>query len=87
MALGGSRLAPLTIRSSEKLDALHELILVGPRNWNLVLIDFDDELERVDVGDPVDVDDEVPADPHKIFLRELEEQIFQAGFDLSLIHI
>ena len=75
MALGGSRLAPLTIRSSEKLDALHELILVRPGNRNLVLINLDDELERVDVGHPIDVDDEVPADPHKVFLWQLEQEI------------
>ena len=70
MALGRSWLAPLS-DSSEKLDALHKLILVRPGNRNLVLINLDDKLERVNMGDPVDVDHKIPANPHEIFLRQL----------------
>ena len=59
----------------EQLDALHELILVSPGDGNLILIDSNDELESVNVGDSVDVDHEIPADANEIFLGQLQEQI------------
>ena len=58
---------------SEQLDALHELILVSPGDGDLIFIDSNDELESVNVGDPVNVDDEVPADANEIFLGQLQE--------------
>ena len=36
------------------------------------------------MGDSVNVDDEVPADPHEIFLGQFEQEVLQAGLDIVL---
>jgi len=76
-------------RASEKLDALHQFILVRARDGNLIVVNFDDELEGVDVGNAINVDDVVSAHPHKVFEGQFEEQILQAGLDivLALSHV
>ena len=71
-------------RASEKLDTLHQFILVRARDGDLVVVNFDDELEGVDVGDPINVDHVVSTDPHKVFEGQLEEQILQARLDVEL---
>ena len=63
--------------ASEHLNALHQLIFVSAGDWDLVVVNFDDELEGVDVCDPVNVDDIVSADPHKVFEWQFQKQIFQ----------
>ena len=53
--------------ASEHLNPLHQLILVSPGDGNLVVVNFDDELKGVNVGDTVNVDHVVPAYPNEIF--------------------
>ena len=36
------------------------------------------------MGHPIDVDHEVAADPHKVFLGQLQQQVFEAGLDIVL---
>ena len=49
------------------------------------MVNLDDELEGVDVCNPVNVDYKVSADPYKVLVGQFEQKVLQTGFDVVFL--